>query len=450
MSNMNISVTYEVDGSLRDAADAYAANAPAAYETLRSRKLACSGWVDYAAGVSESDVGAVRDIAERIRAQSEVLVVIGIGGSYLGARAALDFIGGGPGCRAAAAGAEGQSPRGVEVLFAGFNLSATYHRDLLEKLKGRDFSIVQISKSGGTVEPAMAFLALRALLIETYGEAGADARTYAVTDAEHGALRAEADRRGYRSLTIPADIGGRYSVLTPVGLLPMAAAGIDIGEALRGARDAADDEQTAVCLRLASVRRALQDTGRTVEVIGCFEPSAEGFIQWLLQLYGESEGKDGKGMLPTGVSFSRDLHSLGQFLQQGNQIFTETFIDIATPVADLVIGASTEAAPAADLAIGTSAEEGADSLFAGRSMNEFNRAARGGVTKAHRSAGIPVITITVPDQSAYSFGRLVYFFELTCAVTGLLMGVDPFNQPGVEAYKKEMLSLLQGNTPSPR
>jgi glucose-6-phosphate isomerase len=278
----------------------------------------------------------------------------------------------------------------------------------------------------------MAFLALRELLIKKYGETQADARTYAVTDAKGGALRAEADGHGYRSLVIPADTGGRYSVLTPVGLLPMAAAGIDIGEALRGARDAARDEESAACLRLAAVRRAIQDAGKTVEVIGCFEPSAESFIQWILQLYGESEGKDGKGMLPTGVCFSRDLHSLGQFFQQGKQIFAETFIDIAKPVTDLVIGGA------------QASGGGNEALFSGRGMNEFNRAVRDGMIKAHRSAGIPVVTVTAPDQSAYSFGKLVYFFELTCGVTGLLMGVNPFNQPGVEAYKKEMMAILKG------
>jgi glucose-6-phosphate isomerase len=437
-NNDAIRVAYDVDASVLSAADAYASAAGSAYAQLRSRKLDYTGWVDYAERVSESDLKAVTDIADEIRSRSDVLVVIGIGGSYLGARAALDFIGGGlRGAGApspnAATGADRVSPDGVRILFAGFNLSAAYHRALIGQLEGKDFSIVQISKSGSTVEPAMAFLALRELLINKYGEAEADARTYAITDAANGVLREEADRRGYRSLVIPADIGGRYSVLTPVGLLPMAAAGIDIGEALRGARDAAKDEQTSACLRLAAVRRALQDTGKTVEVIGCFEPSSESFIQWILQLYGESEGKDGKGMLPTGVSFSRDLHSLGQFFQQGNQIFTETLIDIATPVTDLVIGAGGN----------DGADDGAGALFKGRGMNEFNRAVRDGVTKAHRSAGVPVVQITVPDQSAYSFGRLVCFFEMTCGVTGLLMGVDPFNQPGVEAYKKEMMAILK-------
>jgi glucose-6-phosphate isomerase len=413
-----IKVKYDVDASLLAAADAYAEAAGEAYAKLRSRSLEYTGWVDYADGVSAGDVKAVTDIAEEIGSQSDALVVVGIGGSYLGAKAACDFIGGGLG--------DGVGRGGVEILFAGYNLSAAYHRALFARLEGRDFSVVQISKSGGTVEPAMAFLALRELLVSRYGEAQAAARTYAVTDAEHGSLRAEADGRGYRSLVIPRDTGGRYSVLTPVGLLPMAAAGIDIGEALRGARDAARDDETAACLRLASVRRAIQDTGKTAEVIGCFEPSVDSFIQWILQLYGESEGKDGKGMLPTGVSFSRDLHSLGQFFQQGNQIFTETLIDIADPASDITVGRA-----------------GDGGLFAGRGMNEFNRAVRDGMTKAHRSADIPVVTVTVPDQSAYSFGKLVYFFELTCGVTGLLMGVDPFNQPGVEAYKKEMMAILR-------
>jgi glucose-6-phosphate isomerase len=410
-----------MDESLLEAADAYASAASAACEKLRARTLGYTGWVDYASRVTDDDLGAVTEIADEIRAHSDALVVVGIGGSYLGARAAYDFIGNG-------SDPVGSGSAGAELLFAGCNLSADYHRALFARLEGRDFSIVQISKSGGTVEPAMTWLALRERLIAKYGEAEADARTYAVTDAGGGALRAEADARGYRSLSIPADIGGRYSVLTPVGLLPMAAAGIDIAEAIKGAREAARDEDAAASLRLASVRRAVQDTGKTVEVIGCFEPAAESFIQWILQLYGESEGKDGKGMLPTGLTFSRDLHSLGQFLQQGSQIFMETLIDIAEPRTDLVIGED--------------AADGAGALFAGRGMNEFNRAVRDGMTKAHRSAGIPVVTVAVPDRSARSFGKLVYFFELTCGVTGLLMGVDPFSQPGVEAYKKEMMTLL--------
>jgi glucose-6-phosphate isomerase len=263
-------------------------------------------------------------------------------------------------------------------------------------------------------------------LSQRYGEAEAAARTYAVTDAAGGALRAEADGRGYRSLAIPADIGGRYSVLTPVGLLPMAACGIDAAAALAGARDAAGDAAAAACLRLACVRRALQDTGKACEVIGCFEPSVDSFVSWILQLYGESEGKDGKGLLPTGLSFSRDLHSLGQFLQQGSRVFTETLIDIAEPAEDVVADAAAD-----------------NPLFAGRGMNEFNGAMREGMIRAHRGADVPIATVTLPGRSARAFGAAAYFFELTCAVTGLLMGVDPFNQPGVEAYKSEMMSILK-------
>jgi glucose-6-phosphate isomerase len=242
----------------------------------------------------------------------------------------------------------------------------------------------------------------------------------------------------------------------------MAVSGIDIDAALNGAKEAAKDDETEACLRLAAVRRAIQDTGKSVEVIGCFEPSVDSFIQWILQLYGESEGKDGKGIFPTGVSFSRDLHSLGQFFQQGNPIFTETFIDIANPVADLVPApapatgnsstsatdsssaptAGNPSAPTADNSAAPAPDN--SSLFAGRGMNEFNRAVRDGVTRAHRDADIPIVTITLPDQSAETFGRIVYFLELTCGVTGLLMGVDPFNQPGVEAYKKEMMAILRG------
>jgi glucose-6-phosphate isomerase len=426
-----ITVKYDVDDSLLESANAYAQAAAEGYETLRSRSMDYTGWVDYAAGVDADAVKAVTDIADEIRSHSDALVVVGIGGSYLGARAAYEFIGGGPVCRGAGGG--------VELLFAGCNLSAAYHSSLFKQLEGRDFSVVQISKSGGTVEPAMAFLALRELLISKYGEAGADKRTYAVTDASGGTLRAEADSRGYRSLVIPSDVGGRYSVLTPVGLLPMAVAGIDVADALRGARDAASDDETAACLRLAAVRRAVQDTGKSVEVIGCFEPSVDSFIQWILQLYGESEGKDGKGMLPTGLSFSRDLHSLGQFLQEGNQIFMETLIDVAAPETDIVIGGAGSGSGS-----GVAERAAGDELFSGRGMNEFNRAVRDGVTRAHRSADIPVVTVTAPDQSARSFGKLVYFFELTCGVTGLLMGVNPFNQPGVEAYKKEMMAILRG------
>jgi glucose-6-phosphate isomerase len=403
-----LDTAYDVNPALLAAADGYADDARLHLETLRSHKPDYTGWVEYASHLPGSAVDEVLRVADEIRGKSTVFVAIGIGGSYLGAKAALEFIG-------------GESP--VRVVFAGFNLSGSYHKALLDEIKDEEISICQISKSGGTVEPSMAFLALRELLVSKYGEEEADARTYVVTDPASGSLRKEATEKGWKALEIPPDIGGRYSVLTPVGLLPIAVAGIDIKEMLEGAKVAEGPELTETALRLASVRRAIQDTGKKVEVIGCFEPSLEFFIQWILQLFGESEGKDGKGLLPQGVSFSRDLHSLGQFLQDGAQIFSEILISIKEPAEDTII-------------------EAQGNPYTGRGMNEFNRAVRAGMIAAHRGNDIPIISLNVKDRSAYSFGQLVYFLELTCGLTGLLMGVDPFNQPGVEAYKSEMRKIL--------
>jgi glucose-6-phosphate isomerase len=416
-----IEVEYDVNSSLLTAAEAYAGDARRHLDTLRSHRLDYTGWVDYVTRLPCEEVDRVQQVADEIRSKSTVFVAIGIGGSYLGAKAALEFIGGG--LRKNPDPDSDDDRDGTRLVFAGFNLSGSYHKALLEEIKDEEISICQISKSGGTVEPSMAFLALRALLIEKYGEAEADARTYVVTDPASGSLRKEATEKGWTALVIPPDTGGRYSVLTPVGLLPIAVAGIDIRELLSGAKSAEGPELTEAALRLASVRRAVQDTGKTVEVIGCFEPSVEFFIQWILQLFGESEGKDGKGLLPQGVSFSRDLHSLGQFLQDGTQNFSELLISIKEPAGDTVI-------------------EAEGNPYTGRGMNEFNRAVRAGMIAAHRANDIPIISLKAPDQSAYSFGQLVYFLELTCGITGLLMGVDPFNQPGVEAYKSEMRKIL--------
>ncbi|MDR0570423.1 MAG: glucose-6-phosphate isomerase [Clostridiales Family XIII bacterium] len=348
--------------------------------------------------------------AEKIRGESEALAVIGIGGSYLGARAALEFLGRGGG-------------EGPEILFAGQNISGTYHAQLLERLKGKDFSLCVVSKSGTTTEPNIAFAVLKDALYKKYGAAAAG-RVYAVTDPSSGALRAEVGREGYESFVIPPNIGGRYSVLTPVGLLPMAAAGVDVGQVLDGARRAMKEDLRRAAAELAGTRKALMDAGKLVEVLEQYEPSLFFFTEWMKQLYGESEGKDGKGLFPAGLSFSTDLHSMGQFLQEGNQIFFETVLDLKKPEGDLRV------------------PEGADPLLAGMSMNEVNRAALEGVVSAHRGAGIPIIKVDIPDNSPYTFGEMVYFFELACAFTGKLMGVNPFDQPGVEQYKKEMKRVL--------
>jgi glucose-6-phosphate isomerase len=417
-SRKSIEITYDVNPSLLTAADGYAEAARGHFETLKSRSLDYTGWMEYATRLSGEEIDDVQKVADEIRSRSTVFVAIGIGGSYLGAKAALEFIGGG-----LWADLDESGNPVTRVVFAGFTLSGSYHKALLEEIKDEEISICQISKSGGTVEPSMAFLALRELLISKYGEAEADARTYVITDPASGSLRKEATGKGWKALTIPPDVGGRYSVLTPVGLLPIAVAGIDIREMLGGAKSAEGPDLTDAALRLASVRRAIQETGKKVEVIGCFEPAVEFFIQWILQLYGESEGKDGKGLLPQGVSFSRDLHSLGQFLQDGSQVFSEMLISVREPAEDTIINAP-------------------GNLYTGRGMNEFNRAVRAGMIAAHRGNDIPIISLSVADTSAYSFGQLVYFLEVTCGVTGLLMEVDPFNQPGVEAYKSEMRKIL--------
>ncbi|MDR1953005.1 MAG: glucose-6-phosphate isomerase [Clostridiales Family XIII bacterium] len=409
--NRTITVDYEMNADILRGADGYAAEAELHYAALLSREMPYTGWVEYASRLTEAELTAVESLATEIRGKCTVFVVIGIGGSYLGAKAATEFIGGGI----------SGSPR---IVFAGFNLSGTYHKRLLAEIKDEEICLCNISKSGGTVEPSIAFLALRELLTEKYGETEANKRTYAITDAENGALRREVTDRGYGSLVIPGDVGGRYSVLTPVGLLPMAVAGIDIRQVLEGAKAAASAELTNAAKRLACVRRSLQDSGKTVEVIGYFEPCMASFNEWILQLYGESEGKDGKGMLPVSVGLSRDLHSLGQFFQEGNQIFCETLIDITEMPEDIVVGAD-------------------GGFYAGKHMRSLNAAVRTGMIRAHRSIDVPIVAMKVSDTSAYCFGLLVYFFELTCGVTGLLMGVNPFNQPGVEAYKAEMMSALK-------
>lgn len=414
--NAELQVTYHMNERITAAADGYAAEAEKHHATLLSGTMPYTGWVGYAARFPEREITEIEALAAEIRGKCEVFVVIGIGGSYLGARAALDFIDGGR--------RKSRETSAPEVVFAGFNLSGAYHSALLDRIKNRDICVCNISKSGGTVEPGIAFAALRELLIGKYGEAGADARTYAITDAESGVLREEVMAKGWQSLVIPGDVGGRYSVLTPVGLLPMAVAGIDIRAVLDGAKAADAPAMVDRAKRLACVRRSIQDAGKVVEMIGYYEPAAASFAEWILQLYGESEGKNGQGMLPVAAGFSKDLHSLGQFFQEGSQIFCETLMDIAEPAARLQIGAA-----------------GGDA-YAGKEMQRFNEAVREGMIRAHREIDIPITLLTIPDTGECSFGRMVGFFELTCGLTGLLMGVDPFNQPGVEAYKREMKKYL--------
>jgi glucose-6-phosphate isomerase len=409
-------VTAAIGEAFEKQASAYREKVEKAADRLLSGSLPYSGWVGYAGSLSEELLADIEDAAAEIAANSKYVVSIGIGGSYLGARAMASFLK--PGDFGAARGYP-------ELLFAGHNLSGIYHEELLTRIADDDFSVIIISKSGGTLEPGAAFEMFKKLLIDKYGEEEAYARIYAVTDADGGKLRAEADANGYRTFPIPADIGGRYSVQTPVGLLPLAATGVPIREFLAGAAASEGEETLAEATRIAAARAALEQS-KSAMTLNYFEPCLEHFAGWLQQLFGESEGKDGRGVLPTPLSISADLHSVGQYLQDGKQTFYEMNLFLEDGGSALAFGA-----------------DGGE--YAGRSYAEFNKAVHEGLRTAHLTAGIPILEVSIPDRSAYTFGRLVYLFELTCALTALLMGVNPFDQPGVEAYKAGMKAYLTKN-----
>ncbi|MCQ4638323.1 glucose-6-phosphate isomerase [Anaerovorax odorimutans] len=384
--------------------DSKRAEADAALEKLWSGKEDFTGWVKLPMQYDKAEVESILAAADLIRQQCELLIVIGIGGSYLGAKAAIEAL--------------PREPGSPEIRFAGTNLSAACHAQLLAEMRGREVSLCVISKSGTTVETAASFHIFKKELIDTYGPEEAKRRIYVITDPEKGALREEAEREGYVSFSVPSDIGGRYSVLTPVGLLPIAAAGADIKAMLAGA------EAMAVCpdwdfsaKDYAIARYLLLQKGKSIEAFPYFEPRLRSFVEWIRQLYGESEGKKGTGLFPAGLELTTDLHSIGQFLQQGSQVFFETILNVLESETDLTI-------PSGPLE--------------GKTLNQLNRAAVKGVIEAHGGAEIPIIRIDIPKLDAFYFGQLIYFFETTCAITATLMGVNPFDQPGVEAYKKEM------------
>lgn len=381
---------------------------------LWSGKEAFTGWVNLPFDYDRNEFNDILAVADKIRKQCEVLIVIGIGGSYLGAQAAISALKTG----------KDSAP---EIYFAGQNLSGTYHKDLLEKIEGKELCLCVISKSGTTTESSVAFSILKDELYKKYGREEAAKRIYAITDAEKGILREETSREGYVSFVVPDNIGGRYSVLTAVGLLPIAAAGIDVAAMLKGAEFAAQaskDEKADAAL-LAATRVSLLNSGKTIEVFEYYEPRLQFFAEWLKQLFGESEGKDGKGIFPAALQFSTDLHSMGQFLQDGNQIFFETVLNVLNPPGDLIV------------------PESAGELLAGKSMNAINQAAVEGVIAAHEATGVPIIKLDIPELTPFCFGQLVYFFETACALSGYLNGVDPFDQPGVESYKTEMRKALK-------
>ncbi len=384
------------------------------------------GWLEWPEKYDEQEFARIKETALRIRHQSEVLVTVGIGGSYLGIRAGMEML------RPAVFGEnDGQ---GVRVLYAGHHLSPVYLEKLLAYLRKKEFSLNVISKSGTTTEPAVAFRLLKRLVEEKYGKKGARERIIVTTDREKGALRQIAEEEGYERFTIPADIGGRYSVLTPVGLLPFAAAGIDIDAVMAGAAAAFNDYscpelETNECYQYAALRQIFYNRGKTIELLVSYEPSLYYLAEWWKQLFGESEGKDGKGLFPASCAFTTDLHSLGQYIQEGRRLFFETVLRVENPGARLEIPWE---------------ERDLDNLnyMAGRSLEFVNEQALRGTVQAHVDGGVPNLLLNIPELTPYYFGYLVYFFAKACAMSGYLLGVNPFDQPGVEAYKKNLFTLL--------
>ena len=381
------------------------------------------GWVDLPVDYDKAEFARIKKAAEKIRADSDVLIVIGIGGSYLGARAAIEGM---------------TSPlynesAGTKIYFCGNSISSSYLQTVLALCRGKRVSVNVISKSGTTTEPAVAFRVFKEYLEKTVGPAEAKHRIYATTDARKGTLKELSDREGYETFVVPDDVGGRYSVLTAVGLLPIAVAGLDIDKLMAGAAAAREKlsvcDRTNDCYRYAAARNILYRKGKAVELMVSYEPAFTMMNEWYKQLFGESEGKDHKGLLPDSVVFSTDLHSMGQFIQDGARLMFETVIDVQHPREELFI---------------EKAAENFDGLnfLAGQNMSNVNRKAMEGTLLAHTAGGVPNMVLEVNSLAEFDFGYLIYFFERACAISGYLLGINPFDQPGVESYKKNMFALL--------
>lgn len=396
-----------------------------AYQTLLAKNGEGNdflGWLDLPLDYDKEEFVRIQKAAAKIQAQSQVLLAIGIGGSYLGAKSAIEMIKG------------YFTTKGVEVIFVGNHISSSYMHELIEYLKDKDYSINVISKSGTTTEPAIAFRIFKELIEARYGKEEAKERIYATTDKARGALKTLATAEGYETFVVPDDVGGRFSVLTAVGLLPIAAAGGDIVQMMQGAIDAHaelhnDNIEENDAMKYALIRNSLYRSGKVLEMLVNYEPKLTYFSEWWKQLYGESEGKNGKGLWNTSASFSTDLHSLGQMIQDGERTIFETVINVDTPNYDIVIEAD---------------KDNLDGLnfLASKTVDFVNKKAMEGTTLAHVDGGVPVICITIPNLSEYAYGYMAYFFEFACGVSAYTLGVNPFNQPGVEAYKKNMFALL--------
>ena len=387
------------------------------------------GWLDLPSNYDREEFSRIRKAALKIRKDSDVLLVIGIGGSYLGARAAIELL-----SHSFANIASKKVRKSPQILFCGNSLSATYLQDLLDLLEGKDVSVNIISKSGTTTEPAIAFRIFRAYMEKKYGKEEAKNRIYATTDKARGALKGLADEEGYETFVVPDDVGGRFSVLTAVGLLPIAVAGIDIREVMKGAKDASlAYKKVSVtenpCYRYAAVRNCLLRSGYSTEIMVNYEPSFHYMTEWWKQLFGESEGKDGRGIFPAGVDNTTDLHSMGQYVQDGQRILFETVVAIDKARYSFEI---------------PNDKDNLDGLnfLSGMDLNEVNKKAMQGTVLAHVDGKVPNMIVHIPELTPYWFGQLVYFFEKACGISGYLLSVNPFNQPGVEAYKTNMFALL--------
>ncbi|MCD7767009.1 MAG: glucose-6-phosphate isomerase [Lachnospiraceae bacterium] len=387
------------------------------------------GWIDLPVDYDKEEFGRIKKAAEKIQSDSEVLLVIGIGGSYLGARAAIEFL-----RHSFYNNVSKEIRKTPEIYFVGNSISSTYVQHLIDVIGNRDFSVNIISKSGTTTEPAIAFRIFKKMLEDKYGKAEAAKRIYATTDKARGALKNLATEEGYESFVVPDDVGGRFSVLTAVGLLPIAVSGADIDKLMEGAAsgrkralEAEFEENDA--LQYAAIRNILHRKGKSVEVLANYEPSLHYVSEWWKQLYGESEGKDQKGIFPASVDLTTDLHSMGQFIQDGSRIMFETVVNIEESRCTLTIG-----------------EEPVDldglNYLAGKTVDFVNKSAMNGTILAHTDGNVPNLMVSVPKQDEFYLGELFYFFEFACGVSGYVLGVNPFNQPGVESYKKNMFALL--------
>ncbi len=398
-----------------------------AHEALHNKTGAGNdflGWVDLPVDYDKEEFARIKKAAEKIRNDSDVLIVIGIGGSYLGAKAAIDFIN----------GPFYNNLEKPQIIFAGNNLSPNYLKSVLDCIEGKDVSVNVISKSGTTTEPAIAFRIFKKYLEDKYGKEEAKNRIYATTDRAKGALKNLADDEGYQTFVVPDDVGGRFSVLTAVGLLPIAVSGADIDKMMQGAADARElyadaDLEKNECYQYAAVRNILHRKGKNIELLVNYDPELQYFTEWWKQLYGESEGKDQKGIFPAGVNFTTDLHSMGQYIQDGRRSLFETVLYVENTKENIVI------------------EEDADNVdglnfLAGQTLDFVNKQAFAGTVLAHNDGGVPNLMISMKGLDEYTFGQLVYFFEKACGISGYMLGVNPFDQPGVESYKKNMFALL--------